>query len=47
MRERVRNREREREKDVLEQRLFNMLAACNVEISFMRFGRGVPESKAR
>lgn len=27
--------------------LFNMPAACNVEISFMCFGRGVPESKAR
>lgn len=32
---------------VSEQWHFNMLAACNVEISFMRFGRGVPESKAR
>lgn len=36
-----------RERDVLERRHFNMLAACNVEISFMRFGRGMPESKAR
>lgn len=24
-----------------------MLAACNVEISFIRFGMGMPESKAR
>lgn len=35
------------ENDVLEQQHFNMLAACNVEISFMRSGRGMPESRAR
>lgn len=41
-------KEREgRKKDVLQRRQFNMLAACNVEISFMRFGRGAPESRAR
>ncbi len=39
--------EQEGDKDVSEQRHFNMPAACNVEISFMCFGRRVPESKAR
>lgn len=39
--------ERRRGKDVLEQWHFNTLTACNVEIGFMRFGRGAPESVAR